>query len=49
MSMQVVKTEQAGKSIMYLEVESEISNDTLLKIKSVNGISGTKLVNFDGK
>jgi len=49
MSMQVVKTEQTGKSIMYLEVESEISNDTMLKIKAVNGISGAKLVNFDGE
>ena len=49
MSMQVVKTEQVGKSLMYLEVESEISNDTLLKIKAVNGIFGAKLVNFDGQ
>ena len=49
MSMQVVRTEQVGKSIMFLEVESDICNDTLLKIKALNGIMGAKLVNFDAK
>jgi len=49
MSMQVVRTEVVGKSIMFLEVEAEVPNDTLLKIKAVDGISGSKLVNFDAK
>lgn len=49
MSMQVVRTEEAGKSIMFLEVESDICNDSLLKIKALNGIFGAKLVNFDAK
>lgn len=47
MSMQVIRTEQAGTSIMFLEVEFEISNEKLLKIKAVDGIFGGKLVNFD--
>lgn len=49
MGMQVVRTAQAGKNIMFLEVESEISNDILLEIKALNGINGAKLVNFDGQ
>jgi len=49
MSMQVVRTEVVGKSIMFLEVEAEVPNDTLLKIKAVDGIFGAKLVNFDAK
>lgn len=48
-SMQVVKTEQADRSIMYLEVESEVSNTILSKIKALNGIHGAKLVNFDAE
>jgi D-3-phosphoglycerate dehydrogenase len=47
--MQVVMTEQAGRSIMFLEVESDVSNETLSKIKTLNGIFGAKLVNFDGQ
>ena len=49
MSMQVVRTEEVGKSIMFLEVDSDICNDSLLKIKALNGIHGAKLVNFDGQ
>lgn len=48
-NMQVVRTEQVGTSIMFLEVESEICHDILLEIKQIKGIFDAKLANFDIK
>ncbi|MFZ3372819.1 MAG: NAD(P)-dependent oxidoreductase, partial [Desulfitobacteriaceae bacterium] len=46
-SMQVGRSEEEGKQLMVVGVQTDISNDVLLKIKAVDGILGGKVVNFD--
>ena len=45
--MQVSKTEQEGTNIMVLIVDNDIPDDVMAKVKSVDGIFGAKLINFD--
>ncbi|MCR5447402.1 MAG: phosphoglycerate dehydrogenase [Schwartzia sp.] len=45
--MQVSKTEQEGTNIMVLIVDNDIPDDIMAKVKSVDGIFGAKLINFD--
>jgi len=48
-SMQVGRTEVAGKSIMVLSVDADIPTTAMLKIKAADGILGAKLVNFNAE
>ena len=47
-SMQVGRSEESGKQLMVLGVDTPIPNDVLAKIKEVDGILGGKVVNFNG-
>ena len=44
--MQVGKTEEQGKNLMVLTIDSDIPADVLAKVKEVDGIFGAKPVNF---
>lgn len=47
-SMQVGKTDVEGTSIMVMGVDSDVPASVLLKIKAVDGILDSKLINFSG-
>ena len=48
-SMQVGSTTTAGTNIMAIAVDQDVPTPLMMKIKAIDGILGTQLVNFDAK